>query len=305
MKKQAVILFNYSHIESLDDVTLFYQDLFHGHIPEGYLEQGKAQFESFGFVDPHSAVSKRIANVLTEQLEEATNDQWKVAIGTKHSSPSVAEAVKDCLEWGAETVYTLPLSPLYSTTGTKYYENEVKRALESNDLVNCISLAPYGGEPRFIQILSNRMDELANWFNDISKEDSLLVFTAHSMPGNEKANRRFIEDYEQLARTLARDTGYPHFALTYRSGRPAPEKWLGPDTMEYLNTCLTTQKYEAYIFVELLSIIENIEVVQEIGKQAKESIQDANKKFVQMNYLNDSADFCDFLKDYILNHLKK
>lgn len=60
---------------------------------------------------------------------------------------------------------------------------------------------------------------------------------------------------------------------------------------------------ESIVVCELLSVIENMEVLEEIGQEAKEKALNLGMEFIQSRYLNNSYDFVMFLKDYVRTKL--
>lgn len=55
--------------------------------------------------------------------------------------------------------------------------------------------------------------------------------------------------------------------------------------------------------MEVLSVIENMEVLQEITQDAIEKARELGMKSVQSEYLNDSVDFIDALEDHLFTAL--
>ncbi|MUV06902.1 hypothetical protein GOP80_06905 [Planococcaceae bacterium Storch 2/2-2] len=298
MTKRAVVLFNHSRMTSIDDVVPFFEGVFHGKAPDALVAKGLAMFQSFGFADLHTAVTNRIASALEQALTAQTEEEWIVRVGTKHSTPSVQDAVNDCVEDGATVVYTMALGPMYSTSGTKYYRTEAERAVEGRDGVDVVHIEPYAKEEAFHAIMRQRFQEAYEWLPADVRDEAVVIFTAHSMPGERSAHTRFLEEYETLGEAILES--YPQLArrFAFRSGRPG-QKWLAPDMKDVMR-----EENRPFILCELMSVVENIEAVNEVGGDGREVAASLDQPFVQTSFVNDAYDFVSFLQTYIVQHVE-
>ena len=67
-RMNALILFSYSHIQSLDDIPTFYHHLSHGRATDTMVERGERLFRSLGTPDPLTTVTRRIGRALVWRL---------------------------------------------------------------------------------------------------------------------------------------------------------------------------------------------------------------------------------------------
>ena len=287
----GLILFSYNLLDRKQDLAKFYEHLFHGNVPDGYIEQRMPIYDSFGLSDPLTHYTTSIAGNLLEE-------NFNVYIACKHSPPSVESAVEYAvLKDECKTLYMLALTPFISKTGTIYYEQKVRKYIETYaPHVNLVSLNGYGNEREFIHLIFSRIMEA---FTYINHKQPKIIFTSHSLPGTEKSNAEFIAQLEAAALSVIRMLPKPfEYRIAYRSAGPKNQKWLGPDIL-YVLSEEKEKGTEAVIVCELLSIIENMEVIEEIGKEAKEFALDLGMEFIQTRYLNNSYEFVSFLKRLI------
>ena len=287
---KGLILFSYNMLAKRSQLPAFYEHLFHGHVPNGYVEKKYPVYQSFGLTDPLTHYTTSIARALSD-------DQLRVYHGCKHSTPFVEDAVAQAIQDGCEKIYMLALSPLVSKTGTISYELKVKKYLQKYaPHIEAISLNGYSTNATFVELLVEQVNEALHYIDD---ENPKIIFTSHSLPGTESSNRDFIEQYEALAEAVMNrlEKNYT-YRLAYRSVGPDTQKWLRPD----INTVIDEEcrvGTKAVVVCELLSIVENTEVLEEIGQQAKKRAIDAQMEFIQMRYLNDGYQFVQFLKSLI------
>lgn len=299
----AVFLFSYGHLRSIDDLKSFYEHLLRNHYSADALNRGQQLFKSLGTADPLTSTTKRIGEGLSRLLAAKTGEPWKYYIGTKHSKPFVKEAVEQCLADGVKNIVTVSLTPLASLTGTTAYEREVEKAVEGKGLT-VTHLGAYGEEPRLIDILSARLADALQWLPKNVKGQTELLFTAHSMPGVERVHADFIRQYRSLASSVSRAAGIQECRLAYRSGGRPPQKWLGPDILDVIRE-LAAEGKKAIVVCELLSVVSNAEVIQEVGRDGMQLARSLGMEFVQVEYLNDGFEFVCCLSELCLDRLGK
>jgi ferrochelatase len=297
----ALILFSYSSIQSLDDIQPFYDHLTHGHATPATYERGRRLFTSIGTADPLATVTNRIGRALISRLEQETGQEWKYYIGTKHSHPFVEEAVTQSLKDGADHIYTLSLTPLYSKTGTRVYERTVVNTVEKlgKKGVEITHIPAMYDNDTLAGLLADRLKNAIHWLPHDVRGEAEIIFTSHSMPGNERTQHDFIRQFEKLAENVMTRSPLKSYRLAYRSATPGKQPWLEPDILDVIRQVKKEGK-RAVIVSELLSIIENAEVVKEIGHDAHQLAESLDMTFVQTEYLNDSFDFVQFLIEYVL-----
>lgn len=297
-----VLLFSYGHLEKIEDLKPFYKHLLRKHYSEEALERGEKHFESIGKADPLTTVTHRIGSALCKELTTHEGEEWHYRIGTKHSEPFVEDVIQECLDLNVKRILTVPLTPLSSITGTESYQRKVMEITKENSEVSVYHVNPYHAADSFVDVMAVRLGQALKWLPAEVTKDTEVIFTAHSMPGIERVHQDFINQYEQLAHRLMATNGIP-YKITYRSGHPLPQKWLGPDVLDILEESAANGT-KAVVLCELLSIIENAEVIQEIGRDALQLAHEANMKFVQTEYLNDSYDFVSMLSTLCLKRLE-
>ena len=284
----GLLLFSYNMLQQRDRLPLFYEHLFHGQLPPGYVEKKMPVYEQFGFTDPLTHYTQSIAHSLT-------TESLRVYHACKHSEPFVESAVEQAVKDGCEKVYMLALSPLISKTGTISYEQKVAKYLKEHaPHIEAVSLNGYSKDPRFVELLTTNVRQALTYTGQVPT----IIFTSHSLPGTPNANRDFLAQYEELATAIMQRLPNLRYRLAFRSVGPDTQKWLRPDILTVID-----EEHEngtkAIIVCELLSIVENMEVLDEIGLQAKQRALDYGMDFMQMRYLNDSYSFVAFLKSLL------
>lgn len=297
-----LVLFSYGSLHTIDDVADFYDHIFHGTASKENIQAGIEKYDSLEMADPLGANTNRIGRALIKRLEKATEEKWEMYIANHHAKPSIDSIAKICGQKRAKRVVTCSLTPFHSITGNRAYEKKFAKYFQAgNSNAQLIHITPYAKHQPFINVLTDRAKTARDWLPACVKDEAEIIFTAHSMPGIPDVHRKMISQYEYVAKQVATTVGVKKYHIAYRSGNPG-QRWLEPDVLEVV-TELNEQKVKAVVFVEALSIIENMEVIQEITHEAIALARSFGMKAVQSEYLNDSVDFIEALELHLLKEI--
>lgn len=302
----AIILFSYANLHSIDDIEPFYHHIFHGNVKEDSVARGRHMYESVGTCDPLASNTRRIGEALVRRLKESTGEQWTFYIGNKHIAPFISDAVQACLKDGAKRIVTLGLTPFASRTGTEVYERKVVQVLDNQGYshIPVKHISPFFNDEMVIDVLSSRLNDAINWLPECVRDQAEVIFTAHSMPGRPEAHQVFIDQYTILAQRLIETTEMSSYHLAYRSQGAHPQIWLEPNVLDVIKQ-IGENNGQAVVICELLSVIANAEAISELGEDSKHLANQLGMDFVQTEYLNDSDDFMQALFQHVFHEVTR
>ena len=293
-----LVLFSYGSLTTLDDVSAFYQDIYHGKATDEVINKATKNYESLGVPDSLGANTKRIGRALIKRLAVETGETWEVFIANHHSRPSIETIAEQCAKLNPKKVATFGLTPFHSVTGNVAYAKKFSRIFRTtNESTELVHIKPFCENEAFIRVMIDRAKTAYNWLPEKMREDTEIIFVAHSMPGLPKVHEKMIKQYQTLARKIAAGVGIEAYHIAYRSRNPK-HRWLGPDVLDVINQ-LNARKVPAVIFIEVLSVVENLEAIQEVTRDAVDKAREYGIKAVQTEFLNDSTDFVEALGDHI------
>ncbi|AZK47876.1 ferrochelatase [Paenibacillus lentus] len=298
---KAVLLMSYCHLPSIDDIPLFYHHLYHGRLPSpDIMERAVDRYRNLAKPDPLGSTTLRQARALERRLMQHLGEPIPVYTAHKHTRPFVHEAMEQIIASDVKHLYTLPLSPLYSKTGTGSYQRAAEQARDQQDAdVSITHIPAWHLHDRFVEALSTRLIEALRWISARNRSRTVVIFTAHSKPGLPAPHRDYIAAFTELAEAVATQANCHNWKLAYRSGGPAPQKWLGPDVLEVMEN--TAQEgASAVIICDLLSMTENIETLQNCRLDGLVKARELGLEFATTEFLNDADDFMTALEEIVL-----
>ncbi|RXZ80740.1 ferrochelatase [Paenibacillaceae bacterium] len=288
---RALLLMSYCMLSSIDDLLPFYTHLHHGRTPdEAQLDEARLRYRSLGKPDPLGVVTVRQARALERRLERIFHERFPVYIAFRHTAPFIEETVRQMKADGVSHLFTLPLSPLASKSGTGSYQRDV---LETRDALQAgfaiTDIDRWHLHPGFTAAVSTRVKEAMQWISRPNRERTMVIFTTHSKPGKPEPHRDYIRAFSELAHAVASQAQCSSWKIGYRSGGPAPQRWLGPDVKELLREA-AQEGWPAVVVCDLLTIAENIEVLYDCRIDIQQHAEQLGLEFVCADFLNDTDD---------------
>ncbi|RKD22923.1 ferrochelatase [Ammoniphilus oxalaticus] len=301
----GIILMSYGGPERIDQVESFFTQLLQGRKPSA--EQVEAltnQFRSLGTVDPLRMYTERQAHMLQQVLHRNGVANVKVYFAYKNGTPFIGETIGRMLKDKVSQIVTLPLNPFYSKTGVGSYQREVETELEKAKASTPVfHIERWYQHEGYEEVMVRRVSEALQWLPQTSSSKrATIVFTTHSLPGSSEQHQAYITQLSELAQQIANKLNVQNWRMAYRSARQK-QGWLGPDIKDVIFEEATNGQ-NGLVVCDLLSVSENVEVLQELRTECQEHAKDAGIEYVCADFPNDSADFMFALADIVEAKLK-
>ena len=225
----GVLVMAYGTPRDRDDIEAYYTDIRRGRPPTPeQLADLVARYDAIGGTFPLRAATEQQRDALAAALEAREPGGFAVAIGTRHSTPSIEDGVHELVAAGASRLIGLVLAPHFSRLSIGAYADRVaKAAAESGVDVDVIE--SWHLLPAYVSFLAGAVRDALQRV----PAGSDVLFTAHSLPA------RIVDDGDpypaQLAETaaaVAQAAGLENWSVGWQSAGRTPEPWLGPDVLE-------------------------------------------------------------------------
>ncbi len=283
MPKTAVFLMNLGGPRSLEEVEPYLRDLFSDPLvvsaPFGPFRPLLARLIA-RLRAPSSAAKYALIGGRSPLVEgtEAQARALAAALGPTYGChlamrcghPDTAEGVREALAGGAERALALPLYPQWANATTKSSLLELRRLWpKDRPLAEVCTWHDHEGyldasAAALRETLARVPPELAGRL--------LVVFSAHGLPLSQVRRGDPYPAYvEHSARETARRAGVERWQITYQS-RVGPARWLGPDTVRYLEANAGGQ---AVVTVPIAFVSEHLETLYDMDLLARQAAERA------------------------------
>lgn len=290
----GVVLFNLGGPESLDDVEPFLYRLLMDpaflDVPvEGGLRHWLAKslayvrsdalqekYELIGGGSPLTRLVREQVESLQGHLNDCFGDpggvDFQVYPAMRYGCPSGEEAASRMREDGVDKVVLLPSYPQYSsaTTGAAFaYWRALGEAGERPSWPTT-AVTEYAANPKYLQAVSERIDEALQRFPREVRDEAVLVFSAHDTVVRSRSERQdhycclVHSTVEQVMRLRGQDRS---FSTAFQS-MIGPEAWLSSSTSETLRN-LADEGHRSVLVVPVSFVTDHINTSYELDVEAR------------------------------------
>lgn len=290
----GVLLLSHGTVERLDDLPAFLTKIRRGHAPPPELvSEVRSRYEAIGGRSPLADICRSLASKLEAQLKVP------VRAGMRLWHPDTEEAMRDLVNAGARDVIVLPLAPF----SLHVYMDPARLAAEKLGATVRLVEA-WHLHPALIRAYAARVRRART-------PDSVIVFTAHSLPSSLIASG---DPYESLFRAtvsaIALEMGDVAHRIAFQSqglssgpgGRPVA--WLGPDLRTTLSA-IAAEGAKRVLVAPIGFLSDHVEILYDIDIEAKRWAEEDGLSLSRTSSLNDDEDFCLVLKSIVESEMTR
>ena len=298
--KVGIVLMNLGGPNSREDVAPFLYNLFMDpaiiDIPLGgklrhwlcnFIARRRSQhvgedYEVIGGGSPINRLTREQARTLAKHLNRKFGSdsgvEFRTYIAMRYWHPTSEEAADEMRADGINKVVLLPLYPQYSKTTTGSSLVYWKVLQEQGEIPTWATtyVFEYATNPKYIQAISERIDEALQRFPKNVRDDVSLVFSAHGTPLKEMKERRdpyccLIHSTVDRVMVLRKNDHPYHVSFQSKVG---PAEWLTPSTTDKLAQ-LAREGTRAVLIIPVAFVTDHIETAFELDVQLRQLAEDA------------------------------
>ena len=288
----SILMIGYGGPDKPDDIRPFLYNVCKGfNIPKNRIEEVAHHYELIGRRSPFNELTYRQATGLEYQLMQLGYD-LPVHVGMRNWNPFISEALRGMQESECLNAVGIILTAHRCDASWERYMRDVEQAkAETGVDLNIDYIDPQFNNPLFIESCA---DQIARSFYEIpeeEREDTKIIFTAHSIPVSMADDTPYVEQLKTTARLIAKKVAHDNWLLCYqsRSGRPT-DPWLEPDVCDVIEE-IAEQNVKRVIIQAIGFICDHVEVLYDIGIEAFKTCRHFGIKMHRANTVNDDPKF--------------
>ena len=294
---KGVLLLTYGTPSSLDEVEAYYTHIRGGKRPsDAQLADLVGRYKAIGGSSPLIRITDGQRAKLQSKLK-GEGSSTRVYCGMKHSTPFIADVMKQASEDGVDEMLAIPLTPHYSKMNTETYVLSVEMATYNS---------PNKMKLDFVRSWNTNTKLLDAWAKRVEAaqaglpRDYSLIFSAHSLPERTLAEgdvyrSRLLETSELVASRVGRED----WSFAFQSAGHTGEPWLGPDIVEHLQS-LFDGGQRNFLVAPIGFVSDHLEVLYDIDAECMGWAREHGASLVRCKMLNDSDEFIDCLHSLVV-----
>jgi ferrochelatase len=260
-----LLLVSYGAPERCEEVIPFLNNLFAGkNVSAERVAAAVQKYERFaaatGRYSPLNAECRKLIEGIG-QLHPDMPIYW----GNLFWHPLLVDTIAAMAQDGVERAVCFATSAFDSPSGNKRYADALESARQAvgakAPILEKLPL-PFD-HPLFIEAQTDRLHETLAWHlagTPVPPEDSIILFSAHSIPLADAAQSHYVEQLQSTCRRVMEKSGTSiPWELVFQSRSGATAHWLAPDIKERISELIAEGRTKSVIVSPIGFFCENME----------------------------------------------
>jgi protoporphyrin/coproporphyrin ferrochelatase len=316
----AVLLLSFGGPEGTEQVRPFLENVTRGRgVPPERLDEVAEHYLHFGGVSPINRINLALLVELRAELTGRGLD-LPVYFGNRNWEPYVEDVVATMRDNRIRraAVFTTSAWSGYSSC-TQYVEDIARaRRMAGEHAPELVKLRSYFDHPLFVEMFAEALAAAADTLPVELRDETRLVFTAHSIPvaADQRCGPRlYSRQVAYAARLVAAAAGYLQYDLVWQSRSGPPQvPWLEPDVADHLSTLADSKRpnddagrhgpgrsrtINAVVVCPIGFVADHIEVVWDLDHELRSQAEAAGIAFARARTPNADRRFARMAVDLI------
>lgn len=281
----GVVVMAYGSPERLEDLEAFYTDIRRGRPPDpDQLAVLRARYEAIGGTSPLRERTASQVAAIAAALETAAPGRFRVALGYRHASPSIEDAVAGLLAAGERRLVTVVLAPHHHPSSVGVYEQRVEASAGDAEVRHV------GGWGLLDELVGFHARGLRSTLAEMPAATKVL-FTAHSLPtrvlGPEDPYAPAVAATAAAVADRAGLTRWAGWSVCFQSAGATPEPWLGPDLGRVIGSLAGTGRAEGVVVCPVGFTADHLEILYDLDIEARDLARGLGLRFARTPMPND------------------
>ncbi|TBR26215.1 ferrochelatase [bacterium] len=217
-----------------------------------------------------------------------------VAVGMRHSEPTIARVVAERAAAGARRVVGVPLTPFQSSLSVGAY---FKKLDEAAGGLRVLRSGAWHLNKNLVAAYAERVREAFARVPEALRGRTELLMTAHSLPQRIlAAGDPYPGQLQETSAAVAKAAGFKAFRFAYQSRGATAEPWLGPEAGDSLRE-LAKAGAKAVVLCPVGFVSDHMETLYDDDVLYKGQAEALGLGFYRAGALNDHPLFAEALAD--------
>jgi len=269
----AILIVSFGGPEGPDDVMPFLENVLRGkNVPRERMLEVAEHYQHFGGVSPINQQNRDLIAALEAELA-MHGPQLPICWGNRNWDPLLADTLQQMADDGIQHALAFFTSAYSSYSGCRQYREDITRAREAVGPAapKVDKIRVFFNHPGFIEPMVESVSSCLEAIPTERREDTPLLFSAHSIPLSMSDNCRYVTQLKEACRLVAEQVGHDNWELVYQSRSGPPQQpWLEPDICDRIEQLHAESQLTDVVILPIGFISDHLEVLFDIDTEARE-----------------------------------
>lgn len=303
----AILLVSFGGPNQPDDVLPFLENVLRGkNVPRERMLEVAEHYQHFGGVSPINEQNQELIAALRTELD-SQGITLPIYWGNRNWHPLLTDTLREMRDAGVRRALAIFTSAYSSYSGCRQYRENITdaRAAVGPDAPEVDKVRAYFNHPGFVEACVARLEEALAAIPVERRAETLLVFTAHSIPLAMATNCRYVVQLEDVARLCSERLRHPHYRLVYQSrSGPPTQPWLEPDVLDFLRQVKQEGRFRDVVVAPIGFISDHMEVMYDLDTEAQHLCQELGLNMVRAATVGTHPRFVRGLRELIVERMQ-
>jgi protoporphyrin/coproporphyrin ferrochelatase len=309
----AVLIVSFGGPDRPEDVVPFLENVLRGrNVPRERMLEVAKHYDHFGGRSPINDQNRALIAALEKELA-GHGPRLPVYWGNRNWHPLLTDSLRQMADDGVRRALAFFTSAYSSYSGCRQYRENIAAA---RDAVGATApqvdkLRAFFNHPGFIEPMIENARAALEKVPAERRADTLLVFTAHSIPQTMAAGCRYEEQLREACGLVAAGLGnsFPlqetvsvgapwHLVYQSRSGPPR-QPWLEPDICNFLRERHGNGPCRDAVVVPIGFISDHLEVVYDLDTEARQVCDELGISMIRAATVGTHSRFIRMIRELI------
>ncbi|TWU47329.1 Ferrochelatase [Rubripirellula tenax] len=270
MPYDSFLLVSFGGPEGQDDVMPFLENVLRGkNVPRERMLEVAEHYKHFGGVSPINQHNRELMAAIKAEFASANID-LPVYWANRNWDPLFPDTLRQMRDDGCKRALAFFTSMFSCYSGCRQYrENIIAAQEEVGEDAPIVEKVRMGfNHPRFIETMADAVRQAAASI-DVKPDDTLVMFTAHSIPMGMADNCDYLKQLQESSRLVADAVGAANWRLVFQSRSGPPQQpWLEPDVLDAIAETDDASKLSSLVIVPIGFVSDHMEVMFDLDEEA-------------------------------------
>lgn len=301
----AVLIVSFGGPEGPDDVLPFLDNVLRGlAVGDATKARIAKRYETFGGISPINAHVRAFIAALQKTLDR-TGPALPVYWGNRNWHPLLGDTLAQMEADGIERAIAYVTSLFSSYSGCRKYREDLHEAAAKLTRPPIIDKLRLGfNHLGYIEAASERVGETLRRVPAERREQTPVLFTAHSLPESMARHATYETQLSECCRLVGDALEHPRWQLVYQSNnaRYGRESWLGPDVSEAIES-LAAEGTEDVVVAPIGFVCDHLEVVLDLDVEAAATARRAGINMLRAPTVGTHPAYVAMVRDLIVERM--